>query len=153
MTQNIDKNVYNLPNMLPYSFYSSGKEYDVLAVKANMGVGKTQNLPYIIDMYDKVVILSFRISLDKQYVNNFNGFELYSDIQSPYYITDDHPKMVVQVDSFNKVRGNIDLLILDEVTYTMSQLIYSKKRDLNYNAIEQYLSDKNIKIILLDALL
>lgn len=149
----IQKHQYDSPTMSPYSFIHNNIEYDVIAIKANMGVGKTQNLRDIIYSYDKVVILSFRISLDKQFCDNFDGFMLYSDIQSKYYETDVYNKMVIQIDSFNKIRGDIDLLILDEVTYSMSQLIYSKKREINYEAVNQYLGNNNTKIIMLDALL
>lgn len=139
--------------MQPYCFYNNGKEYDLLAIKANMGVGKTTNLPLLINQFKKVVILSFRISLDQQYVNNFEGFTLYSDIPGYEYDTNIFNKIVIQVDSFNKIRGNIDLLILDEITYTMSQLVYSRKKNENYEAVKQYLSINNTKVILLDALL
>lgn len=158
-TQEIEKYTYNNNNMLPYCFYHNGKEYDILAIKANMGVGKSENLKYLIDQYEKVVIVSFRISLNKQFAENFPDFKLYLDIKDDKFNTDIHNKIIVQIDSFNKIRGEIDLLIIDEITYTMTQLVYSEKRDNNFYALKQYFRKKNqdimkrTKIILLDALL
>lgn len=149
----IDKYTYSNEHMLPYCFSNNGKSYDILAVKANMGVGKSENLKYLINQYQNVVIVSFRISLNKQFTEKFSEFELYLDIHETIYHTKEHNKIVIQIDSFNKIRGNIDLLIIDEVTYTMSQLVHSKKMDDNFEALKQYLNNKTTKCILLDALL
>lgn len=46
-------------------------EYDMYIYKANMGMGKTESLKNVIDNYKKILIISFRISLDVQYVNQF----------------------------------------------------------------------------------
>jgi thymidine kinase len=131
--------------MLPYSFIYNGRDYDIIAIKANMAVGKTEKLYDIIDNYEKVVIVSFRISLDKQYAERLSNFELYLNINKDVYDTSIHNKIIVQMDSFNKVRGEIDLLIIDEITYRMFQLIYSQKKEENFNSIKQYLNNPSTK--------
>jgi hypothetical protein len=145
LSTNIQKHQYESPSMLPYSFIYNGRDYDIIAIKANMAVGKTEKLYDIIDNYEKVVIVSFRISLDKQYAERLSNFELYLNINKDVYDTSIHNKIIVQMDSFNKVRGEIDLLIIDEITYRMFQLIYSQKKEENFNSIKQYLNNPSTK--------
>lgn len=127
-------------------------EFDMYIYKANMGMGKTESLTNIIDKYKKILIISFRISLDVQYVEQFDGFELYSDL-GPTIDLDINNKVVMQINSLHKIRGQPDLIILDEVTYTLDTLVgLEKHKDLCYEYLEQLLKS-NTKIIVMDALL
>lgn len=146
------KQIYNDYKMKEYDFEGC----DTLMVKACMGMGKTKNLKKIFNDYkDKViVIVSFRITLDKEYINKFDNFILYSDIKENTYDTYFNKKLVVQIDSLHRIRGNIDLLILDEFMYTSTHLVEKVKyREAVYNTLYEYIENKETKIIVLDALL
>jgi hypothetical protein len=133
--------------------YKYEKNYDTICVKGAMGIGKTKTLKNLFKKYKKIIIISFRITLDKEYVKNFDGFKLYSDIDGNIYDTNVHNRIVVQIDSFHKITGNCDLLVLDEITYTQMHLIQrAKHRIETYRIFEEYI--KNIpKIITLDVLM
>ncbi len=124
----INNTIYSSKNIKKYEFKEN---FNALCIKANMGIGKTKALEPLLKKYNKVVIVSFRISLDKQYVNNFPDFELYSDIKENTYETDIHPKIVIQIDSLYKLMGEVDLFILDEMTYTLNHLVTSAKKETN----------------------
>lgn len=151
----IRKEVYNENYMKRYVIED---DINMLMVKASMGLGKTKNLKEVFDEYsysDKTIaIVSFRITLDKEYIKNFDGFTFYQDIEETTYDIDHYRKLVVQIDSFHKIRGKIDLLILDEFTYTATHLVErAKYKDACFNALTEYINDYNNKIILLDALI
>ena len=76
---------------------------------------KTQNLKELTQHYKKIVIVSFRVSLDEAYIADFQeyGFKLYSDSKGT--IRDE--RVVVQIDSLFKLRGAYDLSISDEFVY------------------------------------
>lgn len=148
----IKKNIYNDKNMKKYEFDGT----NTIMVKAGMGMGKTKMLEPLIEEYKNknIVIVSFRVTLDKEYARNLKGFELYSGIKEYTYDIDIYKRIVVQIDSFHKIRGKIDLLILDEFTYTAMHLITSAKhKESNYNALYEYIKDLDNKIIVMDALL
>lgn len=135
----INNTTYSSKNIKKYEFKEN---FNALCIKANMGIGKTKALEPLLKKYNKVVIVSFRISLDKQYVNNFPDFELYSDIKENTYETDIHPKIVIQIDSLYKLMGEVDLFILDEMTYTLNHLVTSaKKRNESYKTLIEYIKD------------
>lgn len=147
------KEIYNEDYMKEYVF---GNNINTFFVKASMGLGKTKMLKSLFNKYydKKIVIVSFRITLDKEYVNNFDNFMLYSDINNSTYDTDEYNRMVIQVDSFYKVRGKIDLLVLDEFTYTATHLVDRvKNKEAVYNTLLEYIRDLNNKIIIMDALI
>lgn len=146
----IDKNLIPTPD-----FLHSGKEYDTIITKSCMGTGKTKNINKLIETnkYKKILIISFRITLDEEYVRNFNNFELYSKIDSKIYDMENHNKIVVQIDSLHKIRGNCDLLILDEFTYTMTHLVeYVKNKTESYDTFLDYIR-LSPKVIVSDAYL
>lgn len=148
-----ESEIYEESHMRPYHF---NDKIDTIMVDAGMGMGKTKQLHDLINYYKnkKIVIVSFRRTLDREYIRNFDGFMLYEDITMSTYETDIYSKMVVQIDSFYKVRGKIDLLILDEFSYTIMHLINrAKHREAVYNTLLQYIRDLNNKIIVMDALM
>lgn len=148
----IKKDIYNENYMKEYNFCSN---IDTLMIKANTGMGKTKNLKKVFDEFKdkKIVVVSFRITLDKEYTKNFDGFILYSDIKSDTYDTDINNKIVVQIDSFHKIRGKIDLLVLDEFTYTATHLVQRVRfKETVFDTLIEYIKDNN-KIIIMDALI
>lgn len=136
--------------------YHFSNGINTLMVKANMGMGKTKKLHNLFrDFKDKkIVIVSFRRTLDREYTQKFNGFMLYEDIKSNIYDTDIYPKMVIQIDSFHKIRGDVDLLVLDEFTYTTMHLVErAKYKESVYNTLLEYIRNLDINLIVMDALL
>lgn len=147
----IQKEIYKEPFMKKYYFE---KEIDTLCIKGAMGIGKTKQLKKLIPKYKKVVILSFRKTLEAEYVKNFEDFELYYNIEENIIDTYINNKVVIQIDSFHRIMGDIDLLILDEFIYTSMHLIESAKyRESCYNTLIEYISNKKTKIVVMDALL
>lgn len=147
-----EHDIYESINMKSYHFNAG---IDTIMVNAAMGMGKTKKLHGLFDNFEnkKIVIVSFRRTLDSEYVRNFEGFELYQNLDNTYD-TMYYPKLVVQIDSFYRVIGDIDLLVLDEFSYTMMHLIErSRNKDANYNAIYEYISNLDTKIIVMDALM
>lgn len=146
----IDKSI--LPK---YEFFHNGKEHDTIITKSCMGTGKTKNINELIktNIYKKILIVSFRITLDEEYVRNFEDFKLYSKIDSKIYDMEDHNKLVVQIDSLHKIRGSCDLLILDEFTYTSTHLVeYVKNKTESYDTFINYIN-LSPKVIVSDAYL
>lgn len=127
-------------------------KYNTFIYKANMGMGKTESLQNILNSYQKVLIISFRISLDVQYVEQFDGFELYSDLGETIDL-DYNNKVVIQINSLHKIIGRPDIIILDEITYTLDTLMsLEQNREKCYDVLEQYMKS-DVNLIIMDALL
>jgi hypothetical protein len=90
---------------------------DILVLKSNMGTGKTFGLREIFGDYKRILIVTFRRTLGRKYIEDFkkDGFKFYLDKSFKGEITGD--RIVVQVDSLQKVFGEFDLLFLDEIKY------------------------------------
>lgn len=103
-----------------------------MAVKAQMGTGKTEKLvEYIKENPQlKILIVSFRKSLiSKQFKELENiGFKTYLDFEGFKIVNE--PKMIVQIDSLYKVFGEYDLIILDEVKSINEQLVLQVKNKI-----------------------
>lgn len=125
---------------------------DVVCLRSNMMTYKTQNLKELFnDKKKKVLIVSFRVSLEDEYMKIFDqyDFKLYSDFKG--MITGD--RIIVQIDSLWKVMGDFDLMILDEFTYTLNHLhAFVKKKTEVWDSLNQYIQ-YTPKIICCDALL
>lgn len=124
---------------------------DVVCMRSNMMTYKTQNLKELFSTYKRVLIVSFRVSLEDEYMKNFSefGFKLYSDFKGVVQGN----RIITQIDSLYKVRGEFDLLIMDEITYTMDHLVsFVKRKSEVWDALSQYISFTP-KIIACDALL
>jgi hypothetical protein len=134
------------------------KNYNwALAVKAQMGTGKTEKLvEYIKENPQlRVLIVSFRKSLISKQFKELEsiGFKTYLDFEG--FKIDNEPKMIVQIDSLYKVYGEYDLIILDEVKSINEQLVLQVKNKINcINALIErvkktpmlYIADANLII-------
>ena len=73
-----DENI-NLNNI--GSYLPRLEKADLVSIRSDMMTYKTQNLKELTQHYKKIVIVSFRVSLDEAYIADFQqyGFKLYSD--------------------------------------------------------------------------
>lgn len=144
---------------IPESFYSDNiKKFDTIAIRSNMNTGKTFSIPNIFDKFKKVAVVYSRISLCKAIYEKWqsHGFKLYSDLNAKedYKIDmNKHKRIIIQVDSIHRLRGAIDLLILDEIETTHEHLCGSKqivKTSDVFETISTYIEKTN-KLIIADA--
>lgn len=134
------------------SYLEHLNKFDVVCIKSNMMTHKTRNLERLFTLYPRILMISFRTSLKNEYMTDFAkyGFEDYSTFKGKEILAN---RLVVQIDSLHKVRGYFDLVILDEIEYSISHFFSFVKNKVHvYNALEQYIT-KSKKIIALDALL
>lgn len=125
-------------------------ETDILIIRSPMKTMKTQNLKALFSNHERVVICSFRKSLDQAYLDEFKeyGFELYNS--NPTY---NQKRIIVQIDSLHKLRGECDLFILDEFVYTSSHLCsFVKKKKEVMDTLKEYIRSSR-KVIAMDALM
>jgi hypothetical protein len=121
-----------------------------LAIKANMGMGKTKNLVDLCKKYKKVIIVTFRVSLGREFINKFENFSFYQDLNGIIDL-DLVDKVIVQVDSLWRIQGACDLLVLDECQYNLIQLVQSKYREKSFNSLLSYIKNSEY-LISIDAL-
>jgi hypothetical protein len=98
---------------------------DTLFVRAKMGSGKTYQVKqYLADHPElSVCMVTFRRSLGMKYKEDLPDFHYYEDRGLDSYFTPgSHPRLIIQIDSFKRVRGAYDLVIMDEATYTLDRL-------------------------------
>ena len=125
---------------------------DIVCMRSNMMTHKTQNLYPLLDPYPRVLHITFRVSLAEETMRNFQdrGFKIYNEFTNSLIRGD---RLIVQVDSLHKVRGEFDLVILDEWVYTLSHInSFVKNKQEVWTALNQYLTEAP-KIIVCDALL
>jgi hypothetical protein len=135
---------YITPEMYEEAFGSVNK---VLCVKGNMGCGKTFAL---IEKFknNKVLIVSYRCSLDAELARRFDC-KLYSDFNTSCIQAD---RLVVQIDSVWRVRGEYDLVILDEASYTQSHFFqFTKDKAKCLDALQHFCRGA-VRVVALDAL-
>jgi hypothetical protein len=124
---------------------------DIVMMRSNMRTYKTDNLKELLEIYPKILVVSFRVSLTTKYMDDFAGsnFQLYSDFKGN--ITGD--RIICQVDSLYKVRGEFDLLIMDEAVYSLDHFYsFVKKKTYVWEALNQHI-EQSKKVIVCDALL
>jgi hypothetical protein len=112
-----------------------------LAIKANCGMGKTQELIAYIKSKNikKILIISFRKSLVAKQFEDFKdeGFKSYIDFNTPYIQCN---RLIVQIESLHRVFGSYDLVVVDEFRSVCSQLVQnSKNKRQNVNAFQEHL--------------
>lgn len=152
--QNFSTNTICQPTMPFYEF----KQYNTLCIQATLGMGKTNTLYDFFEYnlgtkYQNCLILSFRKTLCKKYAKDLNQFEIYDKVDDRIITPEMHPYVICQIDSIKRIRGKYDLVIFDEMTYTMNHLVSSiseKKRC--HDAFLQIMTENN-DIIIMDALL
>jgi hypothetical protein len=93
--------------------------HSVIAVKSNMGTGKTYCIAECINEMGKNLqtagVVSFRVSLANKYTTDFKGFTCYNT-KKQKIIDDD--KWVCQADSIHRIKPTekpLEILVLDEV--------------------------------------
>jgi Ni2+-binding GTPase involved in maturation of urease and hydrogenase len=93
--------------------------HSVIAVKSNMGSGKTYAIAECINEMGKNLqtagVVSFRVSLANKYTTDFKGFTCYNT-KKQKIIDDD--KWVCQADSIHRIKPTekpLEILVLDEV--------------------------------------
>ncbi|ALX27631.1 hypothetical protein GMAR_ORF257 [Golden Marseillevirus] len=141
---------YEKEHLLPLEF---PREKDCLIVRSAMGTGKTKAVVNYIKerSNERVLILSFRISLDEELQRKFPSAVLYSDpkAQKNGYIS--AQVLVCQIDSLYRVMGNYDVVVIDEASYTLSHLCkFAKNASDCWDALKNFV--RNAKsVILMDA--
>lgn len=161
MTENITEfpnplvTIINEETMPPYIFQDN---IDTLCIKATLGMGKTNTLYEFLNKklykeYKSCLIVSFRKLLCKKYLEDLPNFAYYENIHSSTIESETCPFLICQIDSIKKIRGSYDLVIFDEISYTMNHLISSvtsKKRC--FDMVKNIMYDAN-HMIIMDALL
>ena len=128
-------------------------KHDVVCVRSNMMTYKTQRVKDEIraNPKAKVLIVSFRTSLDEAYIEEFKefNFSLYSDEKGAICKN----RLVCQIDSLSRLRGSFDLIFFDEIESTTDHLCsFVKRKPEVWDTLCQYIKETP-KIITADALL
>ena len=99
----------------------------------------------------KVCFISFRKSLEKKYIEDLPDFEYYEHIKTPFIDADEHPRLVIQINSIHRILGKYDVVILDEISYIFDTLIsFCKNKRKIYDVLKQMLESCD-KLICMDA--
>lgn len=125
------------------------KDKKCLAMRSAMGTGKTKTFAEYLKFHphERILSVTYRRSLARETSNNLPGFINYEDLGSGWLQA---KRLVVQIDSLHRVFGKFDLLVLDEVTYTVSRLLCDIKEKNNcWGTFQQYIK-KTPKILLMD---
>lgn len=141
-------------NRLPDTIIDDITTNDSTYLVARMGSGKTYQLHrYIKENTDKrILIVTFRRSLGMKYKEDFDNFHYYEDNKEDnrIFTPENHPKLIIQLDSFGKVRGEYDVLVLDEASYTLDRLYTTVNSQIK--SLINYITNIN-KLIVMDAYL
>jgi hypothetical protein len=125
---------------------------DILCIKSNMGTYKTQNLKKLFSQYRRILITTFRRSLASEFLTEFGeyGFMSYEDFEGKKIKGD---RIICQIDSIHKIRGEFDLIIHDEIVGTIEHIhSFVKEKKLVWDVFNFYNKDSS-RVIVLDALL
>jgi hypothetical protein len=122
-------------------------KYDTVFVRGNMGCGKTEKIKSIVPLYSKIVFVSSKRSLAYDFHNKYPEFELYDDLKGTIDV-DVHNKVIIQVDSLNRLIGQVDLFIIDELVDLSSQLLSSRNRTESSDAFQVHLQFSNKRLIM-----
>jgi predicted GIY-YIG superfamily endonuclease len=110
----------------------------ILFYKAPCGLGKTELIKIYLDLMPanaSVLCICGRILLSQKQVEDFKSIGMESYQHHNGIIKNVH-RLAVTIDSLYWVRGRYDYIILDEVSYTLNQLvIFSKEKERNVNAL------------------
>ncbi|KAI7889659.1 origin of replication binding protein-domain-containing protein [Mucor mucedo] len=149
------KKEYNSKTLRDYA--TDFMKYDTICTQSAMGSGKTKNLIKLLDeMYKnrKITIVSFRRSLLREYRNMLPGFKYYTDIKDKKIDLDAHKKRLIQADSLYRISGEVDMLVMDECTFTFEHIVtYVKKFKSQCVSALEHLLSTSTKVLAIDALL
>ena len=120
-------------------------------LRSNMMTHKTQNLKSLMDQYKSILYVTFRVSLAEEIDNQFRryGFETYSDLKGEIY----KPRVIIQIDSLPRIRRKYDLIIMDEIVYTLDHMVNFCKEKTAITKCFGQLIDNSKNMIVCDALL
>lgn len=148
----------------PFINHEIFEKSSIVLVKAEMKMGKTKALKQYFynfsDLFDDmtVVIVSFRRTFTNENITKLKdfNFENYMDISSSTIDLDEHKKLIIQVESLNRINfkqiKKIDILILDEIESILSQFNSSYFKDFNFSLlIFQKMLEHSKKLIAMDA--
>ena len=162
------KQVYNEPNMRPYEVVPT------LAVKAQVGVGKTRQLRNYLDTHFPVDasglappaiirFVTFRQTFSESLRRAFPEFRLYNDVSTAQISAAAAPRLVIQVESLHRLLNDcctqsdeggrgVDLLILDEVESVLAQFSSGLHKSFNesFTVIQSLLATAG-RVICMDA--
>lgn len=120
-----NKMIYKEPTLRPYNLTKTS------IISAQMKMGKTKNLKKFVDEYfaqssleiPVIRFLSARMTFSNSLKKNFKDFDLYNEIEEHTITANNHPRVIVQVESIHRLcsTDHIDLLILDEVESILEQ--------------------------------
>ena len=139
----------NSPNVKPYDIF----EHLTLCINTACGMGKTINLEEVLKNNPKlrVLILQFRCTLVNASLIKLieHGFKSYKDFRGEVKAD----KLICQIDSLWKVRGEYDLIILDEFKYTGMHIAeFVKNKVMVFDALMERVSEAKY-VIAMDAYL
>ena len=142
------------------SFGNWLEQNKTLMIRSPMGSCKTlQTYDYFRQIPEdyRVLIISFRRTLNKKYHLDLHkapyNFQIYDELKGSTWDSSKYPRLIVQVNSLWKVRGEYDIVLLDEISYTLDILIdYSDQKAWNVQALQTYILNCS-KLIVLDAYL
>lgn len=131
---------------------------DTLCIKATLGLGKTQTLYEFLNKklykdYKSCLIVSFRKLLCQKYMEDLPNFSYYENIHDSVIESITCPFLICQIDSIKKIRGSYDLIVFDEISYTMNHLVSSvASKKKCFDMIKNIMYDAN-HMIFMDALI
>ncbi len=135
---------------------------DILMIRSIMGSGKTFNTyKWLEEQIAKnkdlrVMVVSFRRSIENKYGEDLAhlGFENYLHLDPKGGLSsEEHPRLIVQVNSLKRVSGKYDVLLLDEVSYTFDIVHgFCSDKSQVYETLKSYVKHTP-KILCLDAYL
>lgn len=156
-----NKTIYDSDKMRPY------ENVETLAVKAQVGVGKTNKVRSFLDTHyptegvnplaPSAVIrfVSFRKAFSDSLKKGFPDFKHYSEIASTHITASQAPRAIVQVESLYRLAGDntpVDLVILDEVESILAQFSSGLHKSFDESfAIFQWFLATATQVICLDA--
>jgi hypothetical protein len=165
----IESSIKNRENVIADYSYNSDrmkkitlkklKKKGVIAIRGNTGVGKTKSIDSIIANKSlHVCIVNFRKAINSNYKVRYPDYELYDEIenQNGYINMNEHSRVITTIHSFFKIRGKIDVLILDESESTLKSLVlHVEKKSAVYNTLKGYIEStlnwQGVNIICMDA--
>lgn len=147
------KEIYDNDKLYDFHFESY---INTIFLKPVFMYNKYNILKNLIKKFDEknIVILNSELLISEIYSQIFDDFKIYSDVKNAVYDIDIYKKLIIQINEFYKIRGKIDLLIMDELTCTFIYLMEkSNYKNAICDTLLEYISDINNKILVIDTFL